>query len=316
MCGNDVMYPTPHTILIDDWIQFQYPYAELNNLRKRMEYLIKTVMIVPNYKYTDLDYKIVKALRAVLDIEEKVISSSYPDNLGDKPKFLLPLKEYKDVKASNNSHRNNQNWRATNPHNNSRSEHNRGNWREVGTRQNLNNSDSRQRTPNYNPKQSTNNYRNFNKSVNVSKMEKTFGASHEIGNQYETSTEHSNRLISQNISSSSSDCYSVGVLQNTHCSKDVDNNPLDSATKLLNGLTVSGNKMGGPTSATKRFSDYPDENIYLLIKPKSISNVKIAYGSRKWVFAPQTEKKVLFYHRVRFFSNKLNKEYNSTFQKL
>lgn len=44
--------------------------------------------------------------------------------------------------------------------------------------------------------------------------------------------------------------------------------------------------------------DYPDNPIFVLIRAAEKRNIDIAQSSRKWVFSPQTEKKVIHYAMV------------------
>ncbi|XP_076259602.1 3'-5' RNA helicase YTHDC2-like [Rhynchophorus ferrugineus] len=45
----------------------------------------------------------------------------------------------------------------------------------------------------------------------------------------------------------------------------------------------------------RRFEDYDDNPMFLLIRASEKRNIDIAQSCKKWVFSPQTEKKVLYY---------------------
>lgn len=44
--------------------------------------------------------------------------------------------------------------------------------------------------------------------------------------------------------------------------------------------------------------EYPDNPIFVLIRAAEKRNIDIAQSSRKWVFSPQTEKKIIHYSMV------------------
>lgn len=301
MCGNDVIYPTPNTIQIDDWIEFQYPFPELNNLRKRMEFLIKTLMIMPSYRYSEFDIKVVRTLRNVLNIEENIIGLPYPEYVGEKPKFLVPLKEY-DNKA--NHHRNRQNRReGKGSASNSkplRELQGSGNWRKSNTI-----------TQSY-AESSIGKQMMISKTNNIITKQKTklysengYSEENVYLKSYYSENYHQNGAIprtingcSQNGSDSSTDSLSYLGSQDSQSSWDPVHGDLDPATRLLNGLTGVRQKVETAQDLLKKYSKYPDRDIYVLVKPKSILNVRIALGSSKWIFAPQTEKKILHFFDV------------------
>lgn len=47
--------------------------------------------------------------------------------------------------------------------------------------------------------------------------------------------------------------------------------------------------------ANSQIPEYPDNPIFVLIRAAEKRNIDIAQSSRKWVFSPQTEKKVIHY---------------------
>lgn len=291
MCGNDVIYPTPNTILIDDWIEFQYPFPELNNLRKQMTYLIKTLMIMPSHRYSECDIKAIRALKNILNHEEALINLAYPSNIGEKPRFVVSLKEYDNHRSVPNHQRNGQNWRVLrdngNNHGKEQTQKNRENWRKPNKPE--------PNQSNYNEGHTVNNFRRNGRSNSSSNSEVSNGFSRAV-----VSTDYARgyldgmkRHTSDGVSQTGSDTSSLDP--SNYTLTDFDNgwdrhgvSDVDPATRLLNGLTTGHN----------RYGNYPDRDIYVLIKPKLIANVRIAYGSSKWVFAPQTEKKILYYHEV------------------
>lgn len=285
MCGNDVIYPTPNTILIDDWIEFQYPFPELNNLRKRMEFLIKTLMIMPSYRFSDIDLKVIKALRNVLNIEENVISLPHPAFVGEKPRFLLPLKEYEN-RPQTNLQKNKQPQREN----------------KAAVRvQQYRESSIGQQMMSFKTHNGINiqNYRSNRVCENVYSNENTYPRSHysEYNHQNGVILRSTNGFT-RNESDSPTDSLSHLGSQDSQSSWDPVHGDLDPATRLLNGLTRVRPKMETAQDLLKKYSNYPDRDIYVLIRPKSISNVKIAFGSSKWIFAPQTEKKILHFFEV------------------
>lgn len=50
--------------------------------------------------------------------------------------------------------------------------------------------------------------------------------------------------------------------------------------------------------ANSQIPEYPDNPIFVLIRAAEKRNIDIAQSSRKWVFSPQTEKKVIHYAMV------------------
>lgn len=287
MCGNDVIYPTPNTILIDDWIEFQYPFPELNNLRKRMEFLIKTLMIMPSYRYSEIDLKVIRALRNILNIEENLISIPHPAFVGEKPRFLLPLKEYEN-RPHTNLQKNNQ----------PRKER-----KAVGRVQQYRESSMGQQMMSFKMHNRINihNYRTNRDCENVCWDENTYLRSYYSENYHQNGAiPRTTNGFTKNGSDSPTDSLSYLGSQDSQSSWDPVHGDLDPATRLLNGLTGVRSKVETAQDLLKKYSNYPDRDIYVLIRPKSISNVRIAFGSSKWIFAPQTEKKILHFFEVSF----------------
>lgn len=56
--------------------------------------------------------------------------------------------------------------------------------------------------------------------------------------------------------------------------------------------------------ANSQIPEYPDNPIFVLIRAAEKRNIDIAQSSRKWVFSPQTEKKVIHYAMVIKFREK------------
>lgn len=298
MCGDEVTYPTPNTIVMDDWIQFQYPCPQLNNLRKRMDFLIKTVMITPSYRYTDLDMKVLKTLKNVLNLEEDRINLSYPKDIGDKPKFLLPQQ---GCIVPRNKQRNIQNWRTQNGNANNyirREQHNncnRENWRAVP---NQSTSNGVNRMANlHDPTLSAPNVECQSNNQLVQQFSKL---NHNSALTQDTFTRHSSYdVMSQNESeaSNSPDQRILDGVEKPCTSIDIPTIFIDPATRLLNGLFSSDTERESE-NLIKRYEQLKNVHIYLLIKPRTVSNVEIAYKSSKWVFAPQTEKQILNHKEV------------------
>ncbi|KAJ8954936.1 hypothetical protein NQ318_000366 [Aromia moschata] len=257
MCGIDNIRPTPNSTIIDEWIEFEYPDESAIYLRTSIEELIQRVLKYPSYSYSDYDYLLLQTLHRVLDIEEVYADLKPPLNIGDKPKFFFPQNDGPNRKARN----------RINPV--------RGGFVQA-LHFAKHNKQKGSRKTHYNSYNSMQRYRN---------------------SQYgSTSDNFSTEDDFQRV------CTSV---QNLNVSN------LNPADRLLNGLireqkeqTVPASSEGRDstptrffqrTSAEEKFGDYVDEKIFILIKPKQRKNVEIAQQTSKWIFAPQTEKKILHF---------------------
>lgn len=60
---------------------------------------------------------------------------------------------------------------------------------------------------------------------------------------------------------------------------------------------TNGNTSNSFNNNNGRF-EYRDNPIYVLIKPRTIQNIVIAFNSSKWVLAPHTEKKIINFAEV------------------
>lgn len=309
MSGNEVEYPTPNTIIIDDWIQFQYPMQNFNIFRRHIDNLIKNVMAMPHLRFNEFQMKIVTTLRDILDAQETVISLPYPTHIGQKPKFLTPRKENGYSKTFIESKRNNENWRAAYDrpsYSRGQNAQNRENWRNPGTSE-QNSNTSKNRNPNYKNKSEnfyekiSNNFSrnkkgnysyfpNNNDMVNTAPPQLIKQSQNSNGKS--TSPDNQNwrpirkRSTSDPESDSSSPPPDIQVAQG------------DSASRLLSALNNPCRICYNPDSNKLRAGCFTDKNIYVLIKPKTITNVTIAFDRLKWVFAPQTEKKIKHFSKV------------------
>nr|CAH7744575.1 unnamed protein product [Callosobruchus chinensis] len=90
MCGNDLITPSPTTLVIDEWLEFTFPEAIYVTFRQSLEGLVKTVLQDPPQRYTNFDEHLVNTLRHVLDAEEQAADLKVPVSIGHRPKFFFP----------------------------------------------------------------------------------------------------------------------------------------------------------------------------------------------------------------------------------
>ncbi|KAJ8967966.1 hypothetical protein NQ317_007324 [Molorchus minor] len=90
MCGIDSIQPTPNSIIIDDWIEFEFPDESVLCLRNAISDLLKRVLACPSYIYIDFDNLLLETIHKVLEVEEVFADLKLPPNIGDKPKFFFP----------------------------------------------------------------------------------------------------------------------------------------------------------------------------------------------------------------------------------
>lgn len=239
MCGIDSIQPTPNSILIDDWLEFEFPDNGPLFLRSAMQILVKRILANPSYHYNEHDYKLVQTVRSVLDVEEVFADLKLPVNIGDKPRFFFPLGQAV---------------------------------RRV-----------RQR---HNPLRG-----GLTQSVNAYRRN---GHKNDQTNPRRDCVSDGSRLLN-------------GLTSNGDLTDSLKTLRLTNGTRLLNGLngvSMVHNRestfLNGITLENK-FGDYRDDKIFMLIRPKQKKSVDIAQQTNKWVFAPQTEKKILHYNRVSTF---------------
>lgn len=228
MCGIDCIQPTSNSIVIDDWLEFEFPDSSLLVFRSAIETLIKRVLANPSYHYNDHDHRLVQTVRTILDFEETFAQLKTPANIGEKPRFFFPLAQ--------------------------------GTARRV--------------------RQKKNPIRGgFVQSVNIARKN---GRKFE---QTDSSSSGSHLTDSMTTLRVSDGSRLLNGLANGHGSSAQQNQ----ASVLLSAITLES-----------KFGDYRDEKIFLLIRPRQKKSVDIAQQTNKWVFAPQTEKKILHYNNVSF----------------
>lgn len=91
MCGIDCIRPTANSIVIDDWLEFEFHDDSLFVFRSAIETLIRRVLANPSYQYYDYDNNLVQTACAILDLEEVFGDLKVPSNIGAKPLFFFPL---------------------------------------------------------------------------------------------------------------------------------------------------------------------------------------------------------------------------------
>ncbi|CAG9772669.1 unnamed protein product [Ceutorhynchus assimilis] len=88
MCGIDTVYPTSHSINIDDWLEFYFGDTYAIKFRKAIHSLVDKCMINPGYSLDKENLIIIDTVAKVMDMSEKNEGFVQPPSVGEKPKFL------------------------------------------------------------------------------------------------------------------------------------------------------------------------------------------------------------------------------------
>ncbi|KAJ8937482.1 hypothetical protein NQ314_011872 [Rhamnusium bicolor] len=256
MCGIDTINPTPNSVSIDDWLEFEFPDKSPIYLRSAIENLIKKVLSNPSCYYNDRDYLVLNTLHKVLDIEEVFADLKSPINIGDKPRFFFPQNEPASRRGRN----------KPNPV--------RGGFVEAinGVRRN------KPRSPRkYHP-----GFRSQNKE------QLNFGSCSTSRNMGEDFQSVCNSVQNLKVSHGNSAHQLLSALGNAQ------EEGAAALPMLEQRAEASPSRYFHNTNAEEKFGDYVDDKIFILIKPRLRRNIEIAQQTNKWIFAPQTEKRFCF----------------------
>lgn len=279
VCGINAVSPDPNILNIDDWVEFEYPDHNIIYLRKAIEFLVNRILSTPWYSYNSYDNYVLRILRNVLEAEEAFADLKAPYNIGDKPKFFLPQKHFNYRPGPSN-------WR-------SKENNASANWRKDPI-----NSHPRQFSKH-------NRQNDFNPNVYGQNSYNANGFSRGYGHGQERYNPNSPRKQTGAIkrSSNSARVINFNEIENSICQsvQGLKLSMQNPGELLINALqNESANEplnskwyFGGP------LEQVGDSKIFLLIKPKQRQNVEIAQQTAKWIFAPQTEKKILSFKSKR-----------------
>ncbi|XP_066149688.1 3'-5' RNA helicase YTHDC2-like isoform X1 [Euwallacea fornicatus] len=88
MCGVNSVYPSSHSVSLDDWVEFYFGDTLIIKLRQALHSLVDSVVLNPRHPIESSGV-ILNTLRSVLDKEEKNCGFVQPPNVGQRPKFLF-----------------------------------------------------------------------------------------------------------------------------------------------------------------------------------------------------------------------------------
>ncbi|XP_050304202.1 3'-5' RNA helicase YTHDC2-like isoform X2 [Anthonomus grandis grandis] len=103
MCGVDVVYPSSHSVAIDDWLEFYFGDILAIKFRKTVQSLVDKSLSNPFYSYERCNLPITETLRNIMDSDDKNLGLAQPKNVGQRPKFLFRLGQENAASRPNRS---------------------------------------------------------------------------------------------------------------------------------------------------------------------------------------------------------------------
>ncbi|KAH1005994.1 hypothetical protein HUJ04_006881 [Dendroctonus ponderosae] len=100
MCGVSSIYPSSHSVNIDDWLEFYFGDNIIIKFRQALHSFIEKSILNPRHSY-EKDNLISGTLRRIMDMDEVNAQFVQPKNVGQRPRFL-----YKVVHEASGPNRN------------------------------------------------------------------------------------------------------------------------------------------------------------------------------------------------------------------